>query len=109
MDEPPLPASTMVPALVRQVSAAGGFATVLHRGSQWGAAMLIVHRRGAAARIFERLPSASGEMRWQEAAEGDAAVDMFIEKQRRFDPDIWVVELDIVDAARFVPGFPPGN
>jgi hypothetical protein len=99
-----LPASTEVPALVRQVQSAGGFATVLHRGSQWGSALLLVHRNGPFVAAHEKVPAASGETAWRLAAEGEEAVSAFLERQVRFDPDIWVLELDIADPARFVPG-----
>ncbi len=104
MPEHILPASTMVPALVWQVQAAGGFATVLNKGSQWGAALLLVHRHGATVRAYEKLPSLSGEPHWRIAAEGEEDVQKFVESQRKFDMDLWVLELDIADVARFVPG-----
>ena len=103
----------MAPALIRQVQGAGGFATVLHKGSAWGSAMLIVHRHGARLLVLERMPSLGGGLAcglsWRVAAEGEQEVAAFIEKQRRFDADLWVIELDIVDPARFIPGFPPAD
>jgi len=104
--EPPLPASTLVPAICRQVMSAGGFATVLAKGSQWGGALLLVHRWQGVVKAYEKMPTLSGAALWREAAEGDAAVDAFVASQQRFDSDLWVLELDIVDPARFVPGFP---
>jgi hypothetical protein len=104
--EPPLPASTLVPALARQVAAAGGFATLLRRGSEWGGALLLVHRSGALVTAYEKLPTLSGAPLWRAAAEGESAVDAFVAAQQKFDPDLWVLELDIADPARFVPGFP---
>lgn len=107
--EPAFPASTLVPAISRQVMAAGGFATVLAKGSPWGGALLIVHRRQAMVRAYEKLPSLYGGPCWKAAAEGEEAVDRFVAAQRRFDPDLWVLELDVDDPARFVPGLPPAD
>ena len=104
-----LPASTEVPALIRQVQGAGGFATVLNKGSEWGSALLLVHRNGAFVGAYEKLPSLSGTAQWRLAAEGEDSVASFIERQRRFDPDLWVLELDIADPERFVPGLTPGR
>lgn len=101
-----LPASTEVPALVRQVQAAGGFATVLHKGSQWGAALLLVHRHGAFVGAYEKLPALSGTSEWRLAAEGEQQVSEFVNRQLRFDTDLWVLELDIALPERFIPGFP---
>ena len=99
-----LPASTEVPALIRQVQGAGGFATVLNKGSTWGSALLLVHRHGAFVGAYEKLPSLSGAPEWRLAAEGEDSVTAFVARQQRFDPDLWVLELDIADPERFVPG-----
>jgi hypothetical protein len=99
-----LPASTLVPALVRQVQGAGGFATVLRKGSLWGAALLLVHRDCGRVAAYEKVPTLDGKPSWRRAAEGTEAVDSFIDRQTRFDPDLWVVELDVAELQRFVPG-----
>lgn len=104
-DEPPLPASVMAPALIRQVTANGGFATVISKGSPWGSAMILVHRDRNEVRALELLPGLDGR-KWQVAAEGDSAVQSFVASQQQFDPDLWVLELDTPDLARFIPGLP---
>ena len=104
--EPPLPASTLVPAICRQVMSAGGFATVLAKGSQWGGALLLVHRGPGSVKAYEKMPTLSGAPLWRLAAEGESAVDTFVASQQKFDPDLWVLELDIADPARFIPGWP---
>ncbi len=103
-----LPASLAVPALIRAVTGAGGFATVLARGASAGSAFLLVCRRhGSPPTAWERLPSPAGPPVWRCAAEGEEAVSRFLERQRRFDPDLWAVELDVGEPQRFVEGFPP--
>lgn len=105
-----LPASLVVPALVRRVFAAGGIATVLAKGHEGGSALLLVHRtRDGETRAWERVPDAMGGMVWRLAAEGEAAVDRFCARARSFDPDLWIVELAVPDPARFVAGFPPAG
>ncbi len=106
MAEPQPPASLLVPAIQRQVQAEGGFATVLAKGSAFGSALLIVTRERGQVRAFEKVPSLSGKPDWRMAAEGEAEVEALVGRQRRFDPDLWVLELDIADPARFVPGLP---
>ncbi len=100
---PQPPASLVIPALIRQVSAAGGFATVLAKGSSFGSALLLVHRWQGEVRAFERLPSLDGQPAWRLAADGEEAVARFLDRQRRFDPDLWVIELDVAELQRFVP------
>ena len=106
MTEPQPPASLLVPAIVRQVQAAGGFATVLAKGSAYGSALLVVTREGAVVSAFEKVPNLSGQPDWRLAAQGDSEVSAFVERQRRFDMDLWVLELDIAQPARFIPGLP---
>ncbi|MFA7439616.1 MAG: DUF1491 family protein [Sphingomonadaceae bacterium] len=102
--EPRLPAAVAVAALVRQVHAAGGFATLLARGGPYGSSFIIVHRDGEHVVAYEKMPTPDGAVHWRAAADDTESVSRYIERQRRFDPDLWVVELDIVDPARFVPG-----
>lgn len=107
--EPQPPASLLVPAIVRQVQAAGGFATVLAKGSDYGSALLVVTRTTGKTTAFEKVPNLSGKPDWRVAAEGDSQAAAFIERQRRFDTDLWVIELDIAQPERFVPGLPPAG
>jgi hypothetical protein len=102
-----LPASFLVDGLLRAVSGAGGFATVLRKGHAQGAALLlVVERRGAEPVAFERVPDLSGRPVWREATRGAEAVQRFCDRQAEFDPDLWIVELDVPDPARFVEGLP---
>jgi hypothetical protein len=106
MTEPP--ASLLVSALLRRVHAEGGFATVLAKGHEQGSALLLVHLPpGGNPKVYEKLPSLSNESTWRLAAEGQEAVDRFCRRQREFDPDLWIVELAVPSAARFVAGLPP--
>ncbi len=106
MAEPQLPASLMVGALQKQVQAAGGFVTVLAKGSRYGSALLLVTRTDGEVRAFEKIPNLDGEPHWRLAAVGESDVAGFIARQTRFDPDLWVVELDIAAPQRFIAGFP---
>lgn len=111
-----LPASLLAPALVRRVHGAGGFATILAKGSPWGGALVVVHRpagahgRNAAedtdntdesVRAFELVADLDGRG-WRVAAAGEAAVARFCASQQKFDPDIWIVELVVGDIAPFI-------
>lgn len=111
MTDAPAPPALLATALMRQVQAAGGFAAFLARGSDTASGLLIVHRRPGSPSVtaHERLPSAAGGTRWRQAASGEGPVADFIARQRRFDPDLWVIELDIADPQRFIPGFDPGD
>ena len=90
-----------VSALLRRVAAAGGFGTVIARGDDTAGSIAIVIRDRGETRLLEPVLALAGGYEWREAAGGDA-VEGAIERARRRDPDLWVIELDIPDAARFV-------
>lgn len=90
-----------VSALLRRVNAAGGFGTVLYRGDDTAGAIAIVTRDRGETLALERVMAMAGGYEWREVAAGDA-IESWIERARRRDPDLWIIELDIPDAARFV-------
>lgn len=106
MAEAQPPASLVVGALRRRVQAEGGFATVLVKGSAFGSALLIVTRSGGEVRVFEKIAGLGKGTSWQLAATGDSEVAAFIARQCRFDGDVWVLELDIPAAERFIAALP---
>jgi hypothetical protein len=93
-----------VSALLRRVQSTGGFAAVLRRGVAEAGAIFIVHRSregevtlyGPAAqaaydeegkprdRRFARVPGPTD----------DETVRARLDKEMRFDPDLWVVEIE---------------
>ena len=102
MTGPRLTAKTWTSALLRRVSAAGDFATVLHRGDDISGAVILIHRdRDGTETAFQRAIAADGDYRWRVAAQGEAVAG-WVKRQRGFDPDLWVIELDTPDPARFI-------
>lgn len=86
---------------MRRVSAAGDFATVLYRGDDIAGSVVIVHRnRDGGQRALTRITGPDGT-RWRVGATGEA-IDPWIARQRGYDPDLWVIELDTPDLARFI-------
>lgn len=93
-----------VSSLIRLAEVEGGFGTLISRGDPTaGSIAVILLERGRDPRLFERMLQADGEYRWTESAsQADAAgLDSLLERRRRSDPDLWVVELDIVSSERF--------
>jgi hypothetical protein len=93
-------------ALRRRVEAAGGSLTVLRRGdADAGAALLVLRDPAGGVAVHSRAQS-GGRAHWQELLRVDderaPALAESIERQRRFDPDLWVVELDVANPARFI-------
>ncbi len=104
---PRVSAQLWVSALVRRVNAAGGFATVITRGDpSAGGVILVFLGRDQPTRLFQRVNLADGGFGWQQARQADlanpTAVDDYLVRQRTYDSDLWVVELDIPHPERFI-------
>ena len=91
-----------VSALVKRVFSGGGFAAIAKRGaSEAGAVFVIVRDRLGGAVLFGPAPQTSYDTAKPDerfftryALEDAAALDARLEKEKRFDPDIWVVEIE---------------
>jgi hypothetical protein len=104
--EPRLASSVLAGSLLRLAETQGGFGAVLAKGDAIsGALTVILAERGRKVRILERMVQPDGRYLWQdvgiEAAANEENLNRFLEKRRRFDPDIWILELDIASAERF--------
>jgi hypothetical protein len=102
-----LPASLEASALIRQVQAEGGFATVIKKGdADRGALLLVIRSRDRHVGCLERVLSMEGAYRWQAAgpAESETGPELaeFLQRRTRFDEDLWVIELDIAQPERFI-------
>ena len=103
-----LASGVVVAALMRRVQGLGGNAAVLAHGDETaGAILLAIAERGVTLRLLNRRLDPAGDYVWDDTAlppdggESGKAVNELVERARRRDPDLWVVELDIADAQRF--------
>jgi hypothetical protein len=104
--EPRVAASVLAGALIRKAEGEGGFGAVLAKGDATaGSILVILLEKGVNPRLFERLLQPGGRYSWQESGsrsiENSSEVPAFIARLRRFDPDSWLIELDIPSAERF--------
>lgn len=102
-----LPAHLEVSALIRQVEAEGGFAAVIRKGEREAGTILVVMTEGGEnSRAYERMPQLDGTRGWHCAMRQEAgnAQDFtnYLERRANQDPDLWIVELDIVCGERFI-------
>jgi len=109
--EPRLPAHLEVSGLLRRVQTAGGFATVTARGERdAGTIMVVTTCNGRDYRAYERMPQADGTRIWQSVRADEQgygeAFSSYLERRQNQDSDLWIVELDIPEAERFI-GLPP--
>jgi hypothetical protein len=106
MTEARLQTSVLVGALMRRAESEGGFAAVLAKGDPTsGSVLVILCEKGRKARILERHLQGDGRYSWQgvgaQALESSEETEKFLQRRRKFDPDIWLIELDIPSAERF--------
>jgi hypothetical protein len=97
----------MVSALVRRVNQQGGSAMVLAKGDPTaGAILLITYEKAANPRFFERGIGPDGEAALvasgPSAIADESEVSAYWKRRRDRDSDLWVVELDIAQAERFI-------
>ena len=107
MSDRRLPAKLEVSGLVRRIESEGGFATILNKGdAEGGALLLIISSRGRYVACLERILGMSGGYEWRHSgpaeSSGSDELRSFLAKRTRFDPDLWVVELDIAEPERFI-------
>ncbi len=101
-----LQSSILVNALQRRAESEGGFAAVLAKGDPTaGSILVILVERGRKVKVLERLLEGGERYSWRDigsqALANEQEFQKFLDKRRRFDPDIWLIELDVASAERF--------
>jgi hypothetical protein len=103
---PRLKAGFFVKALIRRAEVAGASAFVVRRGAEEaGAVMLKVSRLDGTCVVLDRARRGDGELVWVKPlgdSTDDAATTKFFERQIRFDPDLWIVEIEDRQGRAFV-------
>ncbi len=98
--EPRLATHMVVSALIRQISATGDFATVLHKGDPVAGALLLVTRcKGRNPALFEQFPGANNTRNWHpvfnQDTDNEQKISDYLERRIAQDSDLWVLELDV--------------
>lgn len=101
-----LASGTVATALIRKAEGAGGFAAVLAKGDPTaGALLVILAERGERRQALEKQLQTDGSYCWGEAGsaaeDGRESFESLIARRRRYDPDLWILELDVPSAERF--------
>ncbi len=101
-----LQSSLVATGLIRRAESEGGFGMVLAKGDpQAGSILVILNEKGRNQGIFERILQSDGGYKWQgvggQVAEDAAEFEALLSRRKRFDPDIWLIELDVASAERF--------
>ena len=106
-----LTSTLLVGSISRLAARDGGFVAVLAKGDPTSGSMILqLLEKGQFRGLFERFPDPKGVQRWQvtgpQTIVNTQEIEEFLARRRRVDPDLWVIELDIPDAERFVADLP---
>ena len=107
MIEPRLSSEFFVSALLKKANQQGGFGAVIRKGDRISGSILIICiEKGENPRLLEKMPSLDGPSTWQKIWPQDIDkqqnLDEYLARRNKFDPDIWLIELDIPDAERLI-------
>jgi hypothetical protein len=101
MTTPRVKASIWVSMALRMGNANGRFGVVVRKGDPDAGGVLVVLRGRDGLSVLSQVRSAEGELAWMRAtgpgAVDDAAVEAYIARQVKFDPDVWVIEFEAPD------------
>ena len=101
MAEPRLKAGLWVKMALRLADRNGRPGVVLRRGDADAGGVLAVLRGRNGLTVLSQMRAADGALAWMRATGAEpvdqASVDAYVERQVRFDPDIWVLEFEAPD------------
>jgi len=103
---PRLKAGIFVRALIRRAEVAGASAFIVRKGAEEaGAVILTLSRLDGTCLLLNQARNGKGELVWARPL-GDwgdeAKARIWLDKQIRFDPDLWIVEIEDRQGRAFV-------
>ncbi len=105
--EPRLQTDFWVKAYMRRCQGSGGAAFVVRRGNREAGVVLIKpnHLNGGFA-VLARSRDLDGAVIWRRATGPDpveeTAAERYVEQQIKFDPDLWVIEVEDREGRHFL-------
>ena len=103
---PRLKAGIFVRALIRRAEVAGAQAYVVKKGNEdAGTVFLKISRLDGTCTVLSQAVAGEGERVWArplgESCDEPRA-SLYLDKQRKFDPDLWIVEIEDREGRPFV-------
>jgi hypothetical protein len=106
MSSPRVKAGMWVSMALRMGNADGRYGAVIRKGDPDAGGILVVLRRDKEVSVLSQMRTAEGEMAWMRATGAgpvdDETADAYIQRQLKFDPDLWIIEFESPD---FLPPF----
>ena len=102
-----LTSDMMVSGFLRLANQDGGFAAIVFKGDPTSGAVLIqLLEKGQFFGLYERLPAPSGQYQWtrkdSQGIEITNEISAYWSRRKARDPDLWLIELDVPNAERFI-------
>jgi hypothetical protein len=87
-----------VSALIRRAELAGANAVVVRRGDQRAGSVIVKVYDSSTrkARLYSEAFGPDGDRLWMQpvTSQFERELDAYVERQRGYDPDLWVVEIE---------------
>lgn len=103
---PRLKTGFFVRALIRRVEVAGAQAYVVKKGSEEaGTIFLKIARLDGTCTVLNQARAGEGELVWSRPLGetcDEARAKTYFDKQMKFDPDLWIVEIEDREGRAFV-------
>lgn len=101
-----LSSDVWVAALIRRAEIAGANAVVVKRGDTRAGTVIVkaYDTSTRQARLYTEAFGPDGERLWIQPvqSEFESELDAYVERQRRYDPDLWVVEVEDRQGRHFI-------
>lgn len=95
-----------VSALIRRAELAGAFATVARKGDARAGTVIVkaFDTSNRRARLYSEAFGPDGERLWMQPVESEfeAELDDYLQRQIRYDPDLWIIEIEDREGRHFI-------
>lgn len=95
-----------VAALIRRAELAGASATVVKKGEARSGAVIVkvFDTLTRQARLYTEARGPDGDTLWLQPVESafESELDAYLDRQRGYDPDLWIVEIEDREGRHFI-------
>ncbi len=93
-------------ALIRRAELAGAFATVARKGDARAGTVIVkaFDTTSRRARLYSEAFGSDGERLWMQPVESEfeSELDEYLQRQIRYDPDLWIIEIEDREGRHFI-------
>jgi hypothetical protein len=95
-----------VSALIRRAEIAGAYATVVKKGDDRAGSVIVkaYDTSTRTAKLYTEAFGQDGERLWIQpvTSDSESELDAYVARQRGYDPDLWVVEIEDREGRHFI-------